>query len=385
MKEAAMRVSTENSAEVLFVAPRFHTNYIGWLHGLSKLGISCKMLVQTVGKSENHSFLKPEKIDPSVDYFRISILDAFKFDKYFILFNKINKMKPKLIIFRFELNLTSFFFLVNILLSRTQCLIYLQWPLCGANFPRRALRIFFTAFLKVSTITPVLSRKDSWIGQGTIENKSHGSFFIPFGMPIRDSNSAITSKALDMGSVRFLTVGKFQQRKNHIETIQYLMSNENFRSSGATFEIIGEVSNLEHFMVLDEIKTYVLENRLENKILISLNINHYEVLKKIEESNIFILMSDSEPASISNLEAMSFGKPVIIQSGNGTANYLNNEYGGFIISSPEEFDQRVNYIFDHPEFMIRCHVENLLTVKELLDPELVAKKLLACARYKIDS
>lgn len=384
MKEAAVEAPMEDSTEVLFIVPRFHTNYIGWLHGLSKLGISFRILVQTIGKSENHSFQNPEKIDPGVDYFRISIFDIFRLDKLFMLFGQIKKIKPKLIIFRFELNITSLFFLINVLLSRTQFLIYLQWPLYGANYPRRVLRTFFVAFLKVPTITPVLSCKDSWIGQGSIENISHGSFFIPFGMPTRDSNSTLTSSSLDIGSLRFLTVGKFQRRKNHIEAIQGLMSNENFRNSGATFEIIGEVSDSEHFKVLDEVNTYVLENHLENKILISVNINHDEVLKKIGESDIFILMSDSEPASISNLEAMSFGKPVMIKSGNGTANYLNNESGGFIIDSPEEFDQRINYFFNHPEFLSLCRTENLLTVKKLLDPELVARKLLACASYKVN-
>jgi len=384
MKEADVEVPMEDSTEVLFIVPRFHTNYIGWLHGLSKLGISFRILVQTIGKSENHSFQSPEKIDPGADYFRISIFDSFRLDKHFMLFGQIKRIKPKLIIFRFELNITSIIFLINVLLSRTQFLIYLQWPLYGANYPRRVLRTFFVAFLKVPTITPVLSCKDSWIGQGSIKNMSHGSFFIPFGMPTRDSNSILTGSPLDIESLRFLTVGKFQRRKNHIEAIQGLMSNENFRNSNATFEIIGEVSDSEHFKVLDEVNTYVLENHLENKILISVNINHDEVLKKIGESDIFILMSDSEPASISNLEAMSFGKPVLIKSGNGTANYLNNQSGGFIIDSPEEFDQRINYFFDHPEFLSLCRTENLLTVKKLLDPELVARKLLACASYKVN-
>lgn len=378
-----MEVPIEDPTEVLFIVPRFHTNYIGWLHGLSKLGISVRILVQTIGKSENHSFESPEKIDPKVDYFKISILDGFRCDKYFILFNQIKKIKPELIIFRFELNITSIVFLINVLLSRTQFLIYLQWPLYGANYPRRVLRTIFTTFLRVPTITPVLSRKDSWIGQGSIENISYGSAFIPFGMPMRKSNSALNSKTLDIGSIRFLTVGKFQRRKNHIEVIRLLMFNDNFRNSGATFEIIGEVSHPEHFKVLAEVNTYVLENHLEDRILMSVNINHDEVLKKIEESDIFILMSDSEPASISNIEAMSFGKPVMIKSGNGTANYLNNRYGGFIINSPEEFDQGIDYFFNHPEFISRCYTENLLTVEKLLDPELVARKLLACARYKV--
>ena len=377
MKEAAV----EDSTEVLFILPRLHTNYIGWLHGLSKLDIPFRILVQTIGKSENHSLRIPEKIDPEVNYFRISILDCFRFDKYFILYNRIKKIEPKLIIFRFELNITSFFFLLNILLSRTRFLIYLQWPLYGANYPRRILRTFFTAFLKTPTVTTVLSHRDSWIGEGILENFSHSSFFIPFGMPSRDSNSThcLPSK---LESFCFLTVGKFQRRKNHLELIQCLMSNENFRNSSATFEIIGEVSDSEHCKVLDEVKTYVLENHLEDKIVISVNMNHDDVLMKIQKSDIFILMSDCEPASISNLEAMSFGKPVLIRSGNGTANYLKSEYGGFIVRSMEELNQRVNYFFDHPDFLNTCHDENILTVRKLLDPEMVVRKLLDCVDYK---
>ena len=55
------------------------------------------------------------------------------------------------------------------------------------------------------------------------------------------------------------------------------------------------------------------------------NLNHQETLDKIKDCDIFLLLSDSEPASISNIEAMAFGKPIIIKSGNGTANYLNKK------------------------------------------------------------
>jgi len=382
MKEVAVKVPIQDPADVLFIVPRFHTNYIGWLHGLSRLGISFRMLVQTFGISENHSLLIPEKIDPNEDYFKISFTKEFKFKKFFILLMHIKRLKPKLIIFRFELNFTSLVFLVNILLSRTRLLIYLQWPLHGASYSKRFLRTFFTFILRIPTVTPVLSHNDSWIGQSRTNTVSHGSFFIPFGMPLQESAPTPVGLPASIGSLRFLTIGKFQRRKNHMETIECLMTNDKFRNSDSTYEIIGEVSNAEHHKILGEIKAYILANSAEDKIHISLNKSHSEVLKKIEECDVFILMSCAEPASVSNLEAMSYGKPVIIKSGNGTANYLKDERGGFIVSSREEFEQTLNFLFDHPDFIERSCNENLATVKELLDPESVASKLLNCANYE---
>jgi glycosyltransferase involved in cell wall biosynthesis len=80
---------------------------------------------------------------------------------------------------------------------------------------------------------------------------------------------------------------------------------------------------------------------------------------------------------------MSHGKPIIIKSGNGTANYIKDERGGFIVDSPEEFEKTLNLLFDHPDFIERSFNENLATVKELLDPESVASKLLNCAKYEV--
>jgi len=383
MKVVAVKVPIQDPVDVLFIVPRFHTNYIGWLHGLSRLGISFRMLVQTIGVSENHSLLTPQKIEPNEDYFKISFLKKWKFKRFFILFMHIKRLKPKLIIFRFELSFTSLVFLVNIILSRTRLLIYLQWPLHGASYPKRFIRTFFTLILRIPTVTPVLSRNDSWIGDSRNNTVSHRSFFIPFGMPLQQSASTPIDLPSRIGSLRFLTVGKFQQRKNHMGTMECLMNNDKFRNSDSTFEIIGEVSNAEHNKVLSEIKGYVLENNLEHKFLISLNKNHSEVLKKIQECDVFILMSCAEPASISNVEAMSHGKPIIIKSGNGTANYIKDERGGFIVDSPEEFEKTLNLLFDHPDFIERSFNENLATVKELLDPESVASKLLNCAKYEV--
>ena len=377
-----MNVLTRFNPDVLFVVPRFHTNLLGWFYGLTKLEISFRILVQTFGKSEDHTLYHPERIDPHNEDFRVSIFRGFKLSNFLVLINYIRRVQPKLIIFRFELNFTSLVFLMNILLSGKPFVIYQQWPLHGLGLSRKMIRGILLFFLRVPIITPVLSASDSWIGKEVSDKNGQRVLFVPFGVPIRNLSSEISSLRPNIQTLKFLTIGKFQYRKNHLQTIQSFLANSNFANTEATLEIVGEVSTLEHFRVLSEINDFIAAKNLDKKIIISINKEHGEVLKKLESCDVFVLLSDSEPASISNLEAMSFGKPVIIKSGNGTANYLNHGSGGFIVSTPIEFNEGLNYFFEHQDFMDLCKSENLSSVKKLMDPATVATKLLCLKLQK---
>jgi glycosyltransferase involved in cell wall biosynthesis len=371
--------------QVLFVVPRFHTNLIGWLQGLTLLGVTFGVLVQTYGKSEDHSICVPKKMDPSVDYFKISISRVRRFNRLWLLSNLIRAKQPKLIVFRFEMNLTSAVLLLNILFSRTKFVIYQQWPLDEKRTSKRLIRFLITRILRVPIITPVISLKPTWVRDSIQTHRFAGLHFIPFGMPLREFVPTIDPSPSSSTPVTLLTIGKFQSRKNHLETIELLMANSNFRNSDAILEIIGEVSTPEHHHVHQEVTKYIEMNSLNKKIVISINKNHSEVLARIEKCDVFIMMSDREPASVSNLESMSFGKPLIIKMGNGTANYVEHGKGGFIITTPDEFHQSLNYFWEHPEFVSACHSSNRLFVKEFLDPKTTAQMLLAVGDFNITS
>ncbi len=378
-----MGIHEQAPPEVLFVVPRFHTNLIGWLQGLTKLGVTYKVIVQTFGKSEDHSVCTPEKIDPKEDYFKITIPSSEFLVQSRRLLKLIQDKKPQLIIFRFEMNLTSVILLVNIIFSRTAFVIYQQWPIDEKRILKRVIRFLISKTLRVPMITPVLSLDSTWVCDSLELNRTSVPHFVPFGMPIRKSISYIEPLLPNTSPIKFLSIGKFQSRKNHLETIKMLMDNSNFSESDSTFEIIGEISNEEHHHIYSEVKNFIELNALDKKIVISVNRNPSEVLSKIKECDVFLMMSDSEPASISNLESMSFGKPVIIKSRNGTANYLKHGKGGFIVSSSKEFHQSLNYFFEHPEFIAECNHFNLSFVKEFLDPETIAQKLLNIGGYTL--
>jgi len=123
----------------------------------------------------------------------------------------------------------------------------------------------------------------------------------------------------------------------------------------------------------------ILSSKLKNKIKLTYNLNHQEVLNKIKECDIFLLLSDSEPASISNIEAMAFGKPVIIKSGNGTANYLNKKLGGFIVSNFDDFSEKISYLIREVKERERFGTNNIKSIKLISDPVDTATHLLMIA------
>ena len=227
----------------------------------------------------------------------------------------------------------------------------------------------------------MLSKSNSWIGLNSVKKVSVDKFFVPFGMPLRLSHPQNSNQDINVNELKFLTIGKFQHRKNHLDTVKYLLSNYKFCNSEATLEIIGEASTSEHFKLLKELKDFISSNNLGKKISVSTNLSHPEVLSKIEDCDVFLMLSHDEPASISNIEAMSFGKPLILKSGNGTANYMSNGRGGFIVNTQEEFNFGVNFFFDNPEYISFCKSENLDATQRYLDPKKTALQILKIARF----
>ena len=149
--------------------------------------------------------------------------------------------------------------------------------------------------------------------------------------------------------------------------------------SNVELEIIGEMTQSEHIKVLNKINQQIISSELKDKIKLTHNLNHRETLDKIKACDVFLLLSDSEPASISNIEAMAFGKPVIVKSGNGTANYLNKDLGGFIVLDFNEFSEKISYLIQEVKEREKFGENNIQSIKLISDPVDTAHRLLKIA------
>ena len=369
-----------SSTKLLFIVPRLHTNLLGWLLGLKLLSVNYKVVVQTKSLSEDYSLVVPEKIDPRSNYYKFSNFSKLSFSSYCLLYKKIRSIEPSIIVFRLEMNFTSFLMLANIVSTRIPFIIYDQWPIIGIVKLKKLIRFILNIFLKTPIITPVYSYDDDWIGDRIIESHDCKKVnFLPFGMPVFEKAILKKKESHLTKPIRLVSIGKYQFRKNHLKVIQHLILNSHFIKSNIELEIIGESTQSEHRKVLYKINQLILSSKLKNKIKLTYNLNHQETLNKIKECDIFLLLSDSEPASISNIEAMAFGKPVIIKSGNGTANYLNTKLGGFIVSNFDDFSEKISYLIQEVKEREKFGENNIQSIKLISDPVETATRLLMIA------
>ncbi len=330
--------------------------------------------MQSQSSLEDYSQGFVDKIDPSSKVYKISGLKKFKISNYFLLYYQIIKIKPTVIIFRFELNVTSILLLLNILFSKVPFVIYQQWPLYKLNVFKKTIRLILITVLKVPIITPIYSTNKVWIGESILKkHPKYNIYFIPFAIPLPKLQTSYYSNIQKSNCLNFLTIGKFQYRKNHLEVIRTFLNNEYFMGSNSRLNIIGELSTNEHQKVYSKLLETISGH--DKKFNIYVNLTHKETLEIIQSCDIFVLMSDFEPASISNIEAMASGKAIIVKSLNGTANYTLDNAGGFIVTDMDQLTLKINQFFKNQELIDDFGQLNIEIVKNNLNPNDIAGQL----------
>jgi glycosyltransferase involved in cell wall biosynthesis len=366
---------------ILFLVPRMHTNMLGWLDGLDQLGIRSRVFAIRSSKSENYQFGTPQFIENMAPKFfqwtgRLPAMRRIEIPSFKRLVNEIRSLTPNYIVVRVEMNITSLIFLLAVKSTRIPFIIYMQWPLLGLDPIRKQIRSLIAMVTSTSIITPSSSRFDPWTNYVASQDFYKKVIVLPFSMPIRVSKINARKETEGDSALLFLTVGKFQSRKGHLESIKTLLNNEKFISSNSRVTIIGEVTTDEHARVFREISDFLLTEIHGERVQLRINLSHSDALEELSNCDVFFLLSSCEPASIANIEAMSFGKPVIIRNGNGTANYVRSGIGGFVVSDFEEFDGKITEFIENPDLLLSCRQENLKRIRDISDPKRNAEFLM---------
>jgi len=155
-------------------------------------------------------------------------------------------------------------------------------------------------------------------------------FYVPFiGELQKDYKDEKRNK------ISLLTISKFQERKELLLLIECLskLKNNNFKLT-----IIGEVTSKEHQDYLERVIVAIKNYDLDNHIEIIKNIPHKNIKSYYNKNDLFILPAKNEPASISIIESLGFGLPVICSDTCGTKTYILSGKSGSIFATGDNDD-----------------------------------------------
>jgi len=153
---------------------------------------------------------------------------------------------------------------------------------------------------------------------------SNNHFLVPFATEIIPRQKNWHGPVFNL-----LTIGKFEKRKNHLMLLKVV---EQLLVSGMPLNltIVGELSSQNHQDNYDELIQFLSVSKLMGHCQIYVNLPYLDMKSYYERADIFVLPASNEPASMSVIEALGAGIPVICSNENGTRYYIEEGVNGEI-------------------------------------------------------
>ena len=312
---------------ILFVAPRFHTNQFELVKSLISEGHKIDFHVSCVRNTENHSLITPKRFQES----RISsilkklksrsINDFWYLPSFFAISKISNKIiSSDLIVIRSFNRPQSILYLFLSVIFRKKIFLYTQGEISKLksyeNFFTR--KIFYA--LNLFWFTPINN-------QDYKDNSTNSRiFFLPF---VCEKKFYEEEFIIDRKNLNFLSIGKYEKRKNHELTIKTLRTFAIKKNIKISLTIVGQCFKKDEIKYFNKIKQSY-KNTKNLKINFIKNIDHFNIQDLYKKNQFFILLSENEPAAYSPLEAISYGLITIGSNKNGTRSYIKESPLGFV-------------------------------------------------------
>jgi len=341
----------------LFIAPRFHTNQYGAIKGLVAQGHQVEFLARKSGRNECYDQITPifsEKTFLS----RIKQINII-----------LKTYEPDIIIIR-GVTLENLAYSCISKIYTKKIILYTQDPLYSSNrnYSRAFARKIMWNTISRVRITPVI---------GEVNENSFSlphEHFIPF--VVEPPSLSNERKYFPDGHIRILCIGKLSlERKNHIlllKALKDLRTNHPLKLC-----LLGSLSSEDNPQYV-KIKDFINQNKLGDTVTIRPNIPYNSCQKEYINHDLFILPSRNEPATVSHLEAMSYGLPVICSDTNGTKSYIEEGKNGFIFHSDnlKDLKDKIIRIISNRDTLMKMGRESLTIVKEKYLPQRWHDKIL---------
>ncbi len=288
--------------------------------------------VSYLGPTEDHSLLTPVNYKQS----KVSLLvekvigDVEKKRPFYYYFPNIvnywkefKSLKPAVVVIRDPYTCFSLVAAFCALFNKSKIIFYTQEELnryrTTFTFFKQMLTI---SFFKAAWMTPLL-------GEHHFKHPKH-MYYVPLPIPIQSANILVGKESITVP--HFLMIGKYhQERKKHLlllEAVSILKDRYKFKVTMAG-ECVTKKQMERYRMIEDLVQRKCLSNFVELKT----NVPFPQMAELYASHHVFVLPSINEPYSISVLEALAYGLPVICTDTCGSSIHIRNNENGFIVKS----------------------------------------------------
>lgn len=343
----------------LYVAPRYHTNQMDIMKGLTERGHEVRFISHYAAIIEDYSCVTPivlgySRLYKLIDFLYVKVIHrkdptaiVFKIQHGFPPFGKLKKLicgfAPDLVILR-ERSVYSMAAYYICKRKGYPCILYNQNPLWSepakTDLPHRLVDRMTPAL----RMTPVMG--ESKPGRTVKEN----DYFVPF--VVNPQRAPKERTYFEGGRIHILCIGKYEIRKHHLELLQAADKLRDKYEIQVT--LVGEATNHFQKAYCEQVKDYVREHHMENLVTVKTNVAKRDMEREYLAADLYVIPSTLEMASVSQLEAMSYSLPVICSDTNGTACYVEDGVTGYLFRDCDQADflDRLDAMLSNRERML---------------------------------
>lgn len=369
----------------LYVAHRYHTNQAPIMKGLVEHGHEVCFVSHYQGKLEDYAYVTPvvagySKLFDAVNWIYVHILQRknskacdMRLKYGFPSMGRIRKIVsdfgPDVMIIR-ERSVYSIFTCLACKGLNIPMILYNQSPLwedeIKNDLPHRIVR----SLLPSVRITPVLGEEK----EGKV--KEEGAVFVPFVMEPKLTPEE--KEWFQNGRINILCVAKYEERKNILMLLNIFSQFADDYNLGLT--VAGECADRFEREYKENLERFISENGLTERVTLLENLAHEDMEGLYAHADLFVLPSTREPASVSQLEAMSFSVPAICSDTNGTSCYIIEGINGYQFkdNSKEDLQRVILKCISDPDRLKEMGKNSFREIVENCKFDIYYDKIIAC-------